>query len=78
MKTCISCAHFKRSVIEVAPGQHGMAFVCSHEECIDPVTGDPIPCNLARQQIVFCGITAKYWKEKEKELVKGNIIELSK
>lgn len=61
-------------------GQHGMAFVCKHEECSDPVTSEPLPCNLSRQSLNFCGINAKYYKEKEETPTDGTrkVIEIAK
>jgi hypothetical protein len=78
MKTCISCQHKKESAFQLPDGRLQMMFVCMHEECIDPVAGDPVPCSSARRDPIFCGVNGRYWKEKDKEPPKGNVIELAK
>lgn len=79
MKICVNCTFFKREGIDMGGGQMGLAFVCKHEECADPVTGDPLPCNLSRQSPNFCGINARYYKETvEKTPQDKNVIEIAK
>lgn len=78
MKTCVSCDFKSEAPFQLPDGRYQMMFICKHNECIDPVSGDAIPCPVARRDPVFCGISARYWKEKEKEAPKGNVIELAK
>jgi hypothetical protein len=78
MKHCVECHFFKKAVIDMGNGP-GMAYVCSHEECSDPVSGDPLPCNLARQSPSFCGVNARYYKEAEKIIsADKKVIEIAK
>lgn len=80
MKICANCQFSKPEAL-VAGGQAQMVLVCTHEECRDPVDGSMIPCLPARQQIVWCGFPARYYKEKEavepkKEEGQSNLIQL--
>lgn len=77
IKICKDCYYHKRAVVDIGNGQSGMGFVCSHEDCRDPIIGDALPCNIARREIVFCGIGAKFFKEKE-EPVTAPVIQLVK
>lgn len=65
MRICLDCAFSKKDVVQIAPGQGGMAIFCTHEECRDPVSGDSLPANIARQNVIFCGMPAKFYKKKE-------------
>lgn len=63
IKVCAKCK-FKESVArEIAPRNMAMVWVCKHPECVDPITGEPLQCNVARQQPVFCGIEAHHYEE---------------
>lgn len=64
MKICRDCEFHKRGVVQMGP-QQGLMDVCTNSECRDPVEGNPLPCQVARQQLVFCGFEAKYFKKKE-------------
>lgn len=56
-----------------------MLFVCQHEECVDPVVGEPVPCNVARRDPAFCGVGARYYKKAdETPKQEKNVIELAK
>lgn len=67
MKLCIECKHHQRKAFPVDPqGRVAMVDACTHPEVCDPVTGELIPCQIARQQAVFCQFSARYWEQKEK------------
>ena len=78
LKICKDCSFAKRAVIDMGPGQSGMGFTCTHQECRDPVNGEQLPCFIARREPVFCTITAKYFSPNKQEEVKANVIEIVK
>jgi hypothetical protein len=53
------------------------AILCMHQACIDPVTGEQLPANIARQQQIFCAFEGKY-HEPEQEKIKAPVISLAK
>ena len=64
--------------MQVGPAQMEMIPVCRHEECRHPVYGEPVPCDLARREMVFCGFQGKYWTMKEeKEMPKATLVQLT-
>lgn len=67
MRICIDCEFATSRAVQVGPNpnQIGMAIVCLNSECRDPVSGDPLPAVVARQQEVFCSFKAKYFQAKE-------------
>lgn len=66
MKHCIECKFHKKEVVQMGP-QMGTIVVCTHEECSDPVTAEPLQAQVARQNIVFCGLEAKRYVAKSTE-----------
>lgn len=83
MKHCVNCEYHTLVTQEVpAPGgRMGMARIhaCKHEECSNPVTGEPIGCDVARQDARFCDWEAKFFKLKEvKPEAQKSLIEVSK
>ena len=64
MKFCKDCAHAKKDVINTPHGLMPL-YLCESMECRDPVSGDMLPCELARREQVFCGIQAKHFVVKE-------------
>ena len=81
MKLCKDCEFVGHHVGEVQRGRETYAQtvpICTHEECRDVITGDPIMAMGARQAEVYCGFKARYWKKKEEapKPVEGNIIHL--
>lgn len=79
MKTCVSCKFKKEESFQMPDGRYQMMFICHHEECIDPVVGEPVPCNVARRDPVFCGVNARYYiKLEEKPKQEKNVIEIAK
>ena len=54
-----------KKAVKVSEKQMAMGFFCSHPEASEPVTGDPMPCNVARSTNDFCGLKAKYWTQIE-------------
>jgi hypothetical protein len=75
MRHCFKCEHAARGVVNMPGGQQALAWLCKHPECSDPVEGDPLPCVMARQQVAFCGFTAKYYKEKD-DARSGDVVKL--
>lgn len=65
MKHCKDCDFYKPLAVQVSPQHAQMMPHCTHEEASDPVTGEPLPCQVARTNPNFCGITGKYFKLKE-------------
>lgn len=65
MKFCVECAFGHKEAVEVGPKQYATAIICRHEECRDPVSGEPIPANIARRDPVFCGFKAVHWLKKD-------------
>lgn len=80
MKHCKSCAFVK--IIEIPSSDRHMGqiqYLCTHMENTDPVSGDEMPCNIARTQPDFCGLRGKHWQKKPEPTVlkeTGNIINL--
>lgn len=64
MKICKNCEYCQKGVFETAHGPQ-MTYLCTNDECCDPVDGTAIPAHIARKEQVFCGIQAKYFKLKE-------------
>ena len=64
MKICVDCEFHKRAAVQMG-SQASMVDICVHPECRDPVGGSPLPCQAARQQVVFCSIEAKHFVKKE-------------
>lgn len=67
MKHCINCQFEGKQVGQLPNGQLQTMIFCKNEECSDPVTGDPLPAQVARSNPAFCSITAKYFKQKEQD-----------
>ena len=65
-----------KQAVETGPGRLEMLPICSYEECRHPVYGDPVPCDLARRESVFCGFNGKYFKLKEETTVKSTLVQL--
>lgn len=79
MKICTDCQFHKRSALTHPQSQQPMMMdVCVHKECQDAIVGGPIPAMMARQQQVYCGFEAKYFKLKESEpkATDSNVIQL--
>lgn len=72
MKLCKDCKHFKTEAVDVG-GRFQQVPLCFHPECRHPVYGEPIPAEMARRELVFCGFGAKYHEPKESEAPKGLI-----
>lgn len=66
MKLCKDCKFMEKQVV-AQQGHAQTVPVCVHDECRHPVYGDPVPCQVARQELVFCGFQAKYWVKKEEQ-----------
>jgi hypothetical protein len=80
VKLCVTCDYHKREVVNMGPQGFGQVDLCSHEDCMHPVNGDPVMCDQARQQVVFCGFSGKHWKAKqaaEAAPTTDNVIQLS-
>lgn len=73
IKTCITCKYKQDEYNHV----NQKIFLCSNQFCKDPVIGEPIPCNIARQQQIFCGFEGRFYEQSEPE-VKAPLIELVK
>ena len=79
MKTCVTCQFKIKKPVQVSPNEMAMGFFCEHQEVCEPVTGDPLPCNIARSTDNFCGVRGKYWKLRvEKEDKPAPVIQLIK
>ena len=83
MKHCNECEFHSRQAVQIGPNpnQLGVAFVCTHKECSDPVDGSPLPCSLSRRDSIFCGITARFYKKAEAKPqtdTETKVIELAK
>ena len=76
MKLCKDCQFMEKQAMQVGPSAQ-MVPHCMHEECRHPVYGDPVPCQVARQEIVFCGFKAQYWKKKEEQQKPTTLVQLS-
>lgn len=66
-KLCSECHHVKKEPMQVAPGQMGMGYMCGNPENRDPIEGAPVPCAIARRELVMCGWEGKKWKAKEED-----------
>lgn len=78
MKICMECDFYKRATLQAPDGRVGMADICVNSECRDPVDGSPLPCQVARQQVAFCGIDAKHYRQKKEAPKKeASVIQLS-
>jgi len=67
MKKCVDCIFLKRGVVDGPDGRPHTAFVCGHDECCDPVNGDPLLCGTARTSQFFCRMDAIYFKKREEQ-----------
>lgn len=77
MKHCVTCHWFNPAIIQGPQGQQQKVFLCSNENCTDPVDAEPVTCGIARREPVFCGFNGKYWKEKQAIVVAdNNVIQL--
>jgi len=47
------------------PNQVGMAHVCINPDLGDPVTGEPLMCQVCRSNENFCGIKGGKWKQRQ-------------
>jgi len=56
-----------KKAVRTGPQSMEMVPVCRNDECRHPVDGEPVPCQIARQEVVFCGFQAKHWKKKEED-----------
>lgn len=77
MKHCVNCNYHKRDMVDFPNGQRGLAMLCQHDECTDPVDGSQIPCSVARREELFCGFKGKLFKIKE-EPQEAKILQLVK
>ena len=76
MKICVKCQFITKKGVQVGPQQMSMGYFCTHTNCCEPVTGDPLPANVARSAD-FCGLKGIYFKEKEAEVKKeGSVIQM--
>ena len=66
MRICKDCRFYRTQAAQVGPNQMGMMAVCSHGECRDPVSGDPLPGGVARSNQSFCGMAARFYQERDK------------
>jgi hypothetical protein len=63
------CANCEFSHAEMVQTQQGFQkiMICMHDDCLDLVSGDHIPCGASRREDVYCGVGGKYYKQKAKE-----------
>lgn len=76
MKFCKDCSSCHKEGM-TTPSGFKVISLCANMECRDPVDGSMIPCQIARQEQVFCGIQAKYFSKKE-EPVSAPLVEIIK
>lgn len=76
MKFCKDCNFSKKEQFQTPAGWQSV-MLCQNMECRDPVSGDMIPCEIARREQVFCGIQAKHFKQKEEQRV-ATLVEIAK
>lgn len=67
MKHCKDCDFSHKEPVQMGPQGLQMTYICKHEECSDPVTGDPLPAQIVRGNPAFCGLNGKYFKLKEQK-----------
>lgn len=72
---CSNCNHKKEESAVAPGGQIYTRWTCGSEYCRDPVTGEQMPCNRSREQVVLCGVDGRYFEEKT-EAAKAPIFEL--
>lgn len=78
MKICTECKFSKVETVDLQNGQLGRVMCCTHEECRDPVNGALLPCNVTRQQAVFCGFKGQYFEQKAPvEATSDSVIQLA-
>lgn len=78
MKHCIRCDYFEQREIQFQDqSRPTLASICRHNECSDPVSGEPLLCGIARTKPEFCGIQGKYFQKKKVIEPSGNILTLS-
>ena len=79
MKICINCQYHVKKGVQISPQQMGVGIFCTHPDCCEPVTGDPLPCNMARTAD-FCTLKGLKFKaiEKKVEPDKATVIQLAK
>ena len=65
MKPCVTCEFSNRQVMTAPNGQPMVAFACLQPDLGDPITGEPLPCQICRSNAEFCGIKGKMWKQKQ-------------
>lgn len=76
MKFCKDCQHSKKETFQTPAGWQNI-LLCENMECREPVSGDMIPCELARREQVFCGIQAKHFSPKQ-DTPPAPVLELAK
>lgn len=76
MKHCVKCEFFAEEMVQHPSGQLMKAFICKHSENTDPVTGEPVPCSIARREQIFCGHQAKYYKAAKPKQEESNVIQI--
>lgn len=65
MKICAECKYHKKEFVPVSPTQMAPMLFCLHPESCDPVNGEALTCNVARQGPYFCTMEAKYFEPTE-------------
>jgi hypothetical protein len=65
-KFCINCTHYKRAPMEDGR-QARMVPICLHPEFQHPVIGQPLVCDVVRQEEKMCGFQGKGFVQAPKE-----------
>ena len=79
MKICVNCQYHVKKAVQVDATHMGLGIFCIHPDCCEPVTGDPLPCNMARTAD-FCTLKGLKFKaiEKQPEPQKAPVIQIAK
>jgi hypothetical protein len=76
MRYCKDCDHSKKEGFQTPQGWQTI-MICESGECREPVSGDMIPCEIARREQVFCGIQGKHFTPKV-EKTPASVLEIAK
>lgn len=79
MKICVNCQYHVKKGVQIDPTHMGVGIFCTHPDCCEPVTGDALPCNIARTPD-FCTLKGIKFKALEQPVgpVKAPVIQIVK